>query len=243
VSDNSNWIRGAALPRRALVAGIATFAIAAPALAVTQPWAPDLGRPGIDAPTTVSPASPSETARDALAVLRRPQNQADRTAAAPLLQGVVGSQVGGVQTAGIRSLGNGWALIPAETVATGPDRLSRDQVCFTEGKTLTCGPAASLRAHGVMGSESNDGATTYTGVVPDGVAAVRFVPRTGSSRQAVVEDNFFVLEVNQVAPPRMIKAPEGYNGPAMIPAPPLPPAGELQWLNADGDVTGPTPGG
>lgn len=93
-----------------------------------------------------------------------------------------------------------------------------------------------------MGSEANPGATTYTGLVPDGVAAVRFVPRSGSPRQAVVRGNFFVLEVDQVAPPRMIKAPDGYNGPSEIPAPPLPPAGELQWLNADGDVTGPTPG-
>lgn len=41
----------------------------------------------------------------------------------------------------------------------------------------------------------------------------------------------------------MIKAPEGYNGPSEIPAPPLPPAGELQWLNAEGDVTGPRRGG
>jgi hypothetical protein len=241
VPDTSKWFRGA-MPRRALAVGVATCAIAAPALAVTQPWQPEVGRPGIDPPARLSAAGPSKVAQEALAILRRPQTAADRSATAPLLRGVVGGQVDGVQTDGIRSLASGWALVPAETVETGPGRVSRDQVCFTDGDTLTCGPAARLRAAGVMGSEATQTATTFTGVVPDGVAAVRFDPQVGAARQAPVQGNFFVLEVDEVAPPRMIKAPEGHNGPAEIPAPPLPPAGELQWLPGNGEVVGPTVG-
>jgi hypothetical protein len=226
--------------RRAIVASVAVLALAAPALAVVQPWSPNVGRPGIDEPTSSSSAPIASSATSVMAVLRREQTEADRAAAGPLLKGVFGNQTDGVQTAGIRSLADGWILVPAARVKTGPDTTSANQLCFTDGTALTCGPATGVAHAGITGSSTDSRSTEQTGLVPDGVARVRFLPDGAAPVEAAVTSNFFKLVVSQIAPPRTMKAPEGFKGPSEIPAPPTPLPGHFEWLNADGEVVGPS---
>jgi hypothetical protein len=227
-------------PRRGVVVTLAALAVAAPALAITQPWNPVLSRPGIDDPVNTDPSPVSVSAREALAVLRRPQTAEDRAKAAPLLRTVgAGNQVEGVQTGSIRLLADGVALVPAKAVRNGPSTTSKDQLCLTDGKSITCGSASSVGASGITGIAASRTTTRYTGLVPDGVARVRFTPRTGTAAEVAVTSNFYSLSVPQTAPPGMIDAPEGFDGPSRIPGPPMPVPGTIEWLDADGHVVGP----
>jgi hypothetical protein len=226
-------------PRRGLVVSLAALAVAAPALAITQPWNPVLSRPG-DNPVKTDPSPVSASAREALAVLRRPQTPEDRAKTAPLLRTVgSGNQVDGVQTAAIRLLADGVALVPAKTVGNGPSTTSDDQLCLTDGSMMTCGPASSVHKTGITGIEASTTRTRYRGLVPDGVARVRFTPNTGTAAEVAVTSNFYSVSVPQVVPPRMIDAPEGFDGPARIPGPPMPVGGTIEWLDANGRVVGP----
>jgi hypothetical protein len=232
------WYLGG--PRRGVVVGLAALAVAAPALAITQPWNPELSRPGIDDSVKTDSSPVSASAREALEVLRRPQTPEDRAKTAPLLTTVgAGNQVDGVQTASIRLLADGMALVPAKTVGTGPSTTSKDQLCLTDGKSITCGSANSVGTSGITGIAASRTRTRYTGLVPDGVARVRFTPRTGGVAEVAVSSNFYSLSVPQTAPPRMIDAPEGFDGPSRIPGPPMPVAGTIEWLDENGHVVGP----
>ncbi|MCZ4492665.1 MAG: hypothetical protein JWP53_1596 [Conexibacter sp.] len=233
------WLSRAS--RRGVIAGLATLIVAGPALAITQPWSPTVGRPGVDRPVHVDSSPVTAAARGELSVLRRPQTADDRAQAAPLLRGVVGDQVDGVQVDAIRSLKAGWALVPAKSVQTGPSATATDQLCFTNGEEITCGPAPSLSTTGVGGSTASatKGETTYTGLVPDGVSGVRFTPKDGKPVEVAVASNFYELVIPQIAPSRMMDAPAGFEGPARIPAPPAPVSGTLQWLDSHGAVVGP----
>jgi hypothetical protein len=230
-------------PRRGVVVSLAVLAVAAPALAVTQPWSPMLSRPGTDNPVKTDASPVTASAREALAVLRRPQTPEDRAKTAPLLKAVgAGNQVDGVQTASIRLLTDGVALVPAKTVRTGPFATSDDELCLTNGTSVTCGPASSVRTTGITSVEASRTTTSYTGLVPDGVARVRFTANTGTAAEAAVTSNFYSLSVPEVAPPRMIDAPDapdGSNGPSRIPGPPTPVGGTIEWLDANGRIVGP----
>jgi hypothetical protein len=223
-----------------VVVSLAALAVAAPALAITQPWNPMLSRPGIDNPVKTDASPVTAAAREALAVLRRPQTPEDRAKTAPLLTAVgAGNQVEGVQTAFIRLLTDGVALVPAKSVRSGPFATSDDQLCLTDGGSVTCGPASSVRTTGITGVEASRTTTSYKGLVPDGVARVRFTANTGTAAEVAVTSNFYSLSVPEVAPPRMIDAPEGFNGPSRIPGPPTPVGGTIEWLDANGRVVGP----
>jgi hypothetical protein len=127
------------------------------------------------------------------------------------------------------------------SVQTGPSSTATDQLCFTNGEEITCGPAPSLSTTGVGGSTASatKGETTYTGLVPDGVSGVRFTPKDGKPVEVAVASNFYELVIPQIAPSRMMDAPAGFQGPSRIPAPPAPVAGTLLWLDSHGAVVGP----
>lgn len=228
--------------RRSAFAAFVVLGLAAPALAVVQPWNPVLGRPDIDGPVATDSAPVAEAAADAIAVLRRPQTAEDQAVAATKLR-AIGNQIDDVQTAAIRALRNGWILVPANTVKTGPDRASSDQLCITNGGVVACGPAASAGQTGVALVGASATETTLVGLVPDGVVRVRFTRADGSSVEIDVGSNFYDLAVPEVAPAASIKAPAGYDGPSTIPAPPRPIAGTVSWLNSNGRVIGPNPRG
>ncbi|MBJ7330661.1 MAG: hypothetical protein JHC95_12250 [Solirubrobacteraceae bacterium] len=183
-----------------------------------------------------------DNAVDTLAVLRREQTETDRSKAAPLLK-AIGDQVDGVQTAGIRSLSPGWALVPVKRVYTGPDQVSNDELCITNGALIACAPAAATNATGVALITANPKATKFRGLVPDKVTSVRFVPADGRKpTMGAVTSNFYSLMVAGGADPGRVKAPPGYKGGDTIPGPPMPLQGRIEWLNESGEAVGPTSG-
>lgn len=234
-----------ARPRRgfrspALLASLGILLVAAPALAITQPWSPDLGRPGIGTPASTDSSPVSDSAKSVMAVLRRPQTDADRKEPASLLQGIIGEEIQGVQTDSIRSLKAGWALVPAKQVRSAPSEKATDQLCFVNADTTTCGAAANLKDRGINGSDASTTSTTFTGLVPDGVAEVRFTSEGGRVTSTRVGSNFYELRVSEVAPAVMVDAPKGLpNSPDQIPGPPAPVRGKIQWLDSDGKIVGP----
>ena len=226
--------------RRSAVAAFVVLGVAAPALAAVQPWSPLLGRPDLDGPVTTDSTRVADAAVEALAVLRRPQTTEDRTVAATKLR-AIGNQIDDVQTAAIRALRNGWILVPANTVKTGPNQASSDQLCITNGGVVACAAAASAGQTGVALISASMTETKLVGLVPDSVARIRFTRADGRSVERDVGSNFYDLAVPEVAPAASIKAPPGYDGPSTIPAPPRPIAGTVSWLDSDGQVIGPTP--
>lgn len=232
------WRRGS---RRGLLAVAAVLALAAPAVALVTPWDPDLERTGVDKPVSTDPAPVSGLAVDVLAPLRRQQTADDRRIATPLIRTIgTGNQVDRVQSQAIRAVAPGWALVPAKAVKSGPTDVSSDQLCLTDGKTVSCSPASDFAKNGVGIMAASKTHTSFTGLVPDNVVGVRFKPTTGTAVEVETEGNFYALSVSETAPSGRIKAPEGYNGPSTIPGPPMPISGALQWLNRDGEVVGPS---
>jgi hypothetical protein len=235
------WAR-ACSARRTLLISLGALAIAAPAVAVVRPWEPTLGRPGVDegAATTTTAAAPA-AARDVMAVLRRSQTANDRAKATPLLRSV-DAQFTGVQTESIRALRDNWALVPAASVATGPDRTLENALCITDGEGTACGPANAVRDRGIHMISSSATATTVVGLVPDGVTRVRFTPAKGRAATVTAGSNFFSLSVPETQARDTIPAPDdkSWTGPAKIEGPPMPVEGSLEWLAADGSVVGPS---
>ena len=234
--------RDSARRRRLRRGGLVTLVglvIAAPALAVVQPWEPVLGRPGVDEPASIADQPVIAAAQDHFAVLRRAQTATDRREVEPLLS-AVGRQVIGVQTDSIRSIAPGWALVPVTAYQTGPTRTDGDGLCITNGQFIGCGPAATAIKNGITITSAGPDGTRLTSLVPDGVATVRFTPDGGQPVDIAVSSNFVTTTVPELQPEHLIKAPKGYDGPSMIPGPPLPVAGTVEWIDGDGRVVRPT---
>ena len=171
--------------------------------------------------------------------MRREQTAADRAVATPLLT-ALGHPLGGVQLDTVRALSQRWILAPAELLDTGRGTTS-DQLCITNGEAVACSKAADVDTTGVGVSAAYADTTVLAGLVPDRVATVRFVTTNGTPVKVNAHNNFYSLSVGETMPRRMIPAPKAstYNGPAMIPSPPTPIGGTLDWLDADGRVIGP----
>jgi hypothetical protein len=225
--------------RRAWIVVIVVLAVAAPAVAVTRPWEPLLGRPAVDGGAPRASRAPvTAIARDSLSVLRRPQTEADRRLAQPLLR-ALNPRTEGVQVAGIRALRSGYALIPVKSVEIAPGRRIEDALCLSDGASLGCHPAKRVPDTGIGMLSATKTQTRLWGVVPDGVARVRFEPVGHPPVETGVESNFFALRVNALAPARRVPAPEGYPGPATIPGPPTPVEAVIRWLDDAGRIVGP----
>jgi hypothetical protein len=175
---------------RIAVGVVAALAVAAPAAAIIAPWEPSLYRPGLDEPVATNNAPVSVDASDWLAVLRRPQTQQDRDTSASALRAVgAGHLVDGIQTAGIRALSDGWALVPATSVQSGPN--AAPGLCLANAQQLACGQNQMVKRIGMGGSAASASATEFFGLVPDGVAKVRFTPVDGAPATTDVDANFY----------------------------------------------------
>ncbi len=168
--------------------------IAAPALAVTQPWQPILGRPDIDhgAPSISDTAVLPEQAK-AIAELRRGQTAEDRQAGRLLRSLHPGFD--GVNPASIRLLRPGSpnpvALVAVDRLYQRHDReglsLFDHALCLAEAETVSCASTGDmLRGRFVVMS----GARVY-GLVPDSVANVKVSFADGRTVLGAVEDNLF----------------------------------------------------
>lgn len=231
------------LRRKSAIFGAVAVAVAVPgaALAITQPWQPQLSRPGVDKPVQTDASPVADEASGAFAVLRRSQTASDRASAAPLVQAIgMGNQVDRVQTEGIRMVAPGWAVVPAKVAQTAPsDVAARDQLCLTDGDDVGCTNAQTATSNGVGILTASMDATHLTGLVPDGVASVRFTPDSGPAVEATTTNGFFELTVPSSRTMPAVKAPAGYDGPATVPGPPAPAAGTLTWLDSSGRAIGP----
>jgi hypothetical protein len=112
---------------------------------------------------------------------------------------------------------------------------------LTNGTTIACGDATMVASVGItlLTAQAKIG-TTVSGLVPDGVARVRFTPTDGPPRTADVTQNFYTITIARTAPSSRIKAPRGYKRGPTIPGPTQPLSGAAEWLDADGRVIGPT---
>jgi hypothetical protein len=223
--------------RRLAIAAAALLTFATPALAVTHPWNPATARPNIDQPVAPSAIPVASAARNVLAVLRRPQTQEDRDKAGPLLRAVgMGNQLDGVQTSDIRVLPERWALVPVTTVRMGSESSASGQLCITDGEVIGCSAATGIADHGTAIATADVDGSTYTGLVPDGVSRVRFLPKEGPSVERDVTSNFYTLSVAATEPTQPVQAPPGYTGGRTIPGPTAPLQGSIEWLDATGKV-------
>jgi len=188
-----------------LLAGCASLAVAVPAVAATRPWEPLLGKPSVDgrSPRTTQEAIPAQQ-RALLGVLRRAQTETDRSAATLGLLEPLAPTTDGVRLQGIRLLGGSAgapavALVPvARLYKRLPDQggqlLAQDALCLTDHSSVVCATTEQLRAGGLMGSAGN---YSY-GLVPDGVASVRFTLPDGQTQTVAVVENFFEAELQAI---------------------------------------------
>jgi hypothetical protein len=236
---------GAALlvPVTAAVA-VAVFALPSPDSDVERPavtpsatptgtWSPDVGRPhvGLDARIDRSPVSGD--AAEVLAVLRRPQTARDRRLAEPRLKHA-GGAADGVQVDAVRALSKDYALVPV----TKSEGRSEQMLCIMGGGGGACGPAARIRERGISSLSGGPNGTHWVGVVPDGVARVRFTPDGGRPKDSVVRENFYEIRVPEHGPEGRTPPPKGWKGPTdkdgMIPGPGGPANGTIEWFDAAG---------
>ena len=149
----------------------------------------------------------------------------------------------GVQVDGIRALSPNYALVPLTTLG-GPDSFDRrPMLCVAGGGGIACNWAHDVAKRGVTSHSGGKKGTHYVGLVPDGVARVRFSPFGGTPADSEVRENFFEIRVPENGPTRSVRPPKGYKGPTdgngMLPGPPEPANGRLEWFDASGKLVGP----
>ena len=229
------------LPRRGVTIGLALVAIAAPAVALVQPWDPPVGRGDQDT-LTASGAEVDRSALDAYAILRRPQTERDRRLAEPLLR-QMGRPLDQVQLAGVRAIRPGLAVVPVNTIdVNGHLGAGGPQICVLRTATTGCSPVARAVANGVVTLTATTGYTRYEGVVPDGVARVQFMLEpSGETTTAAVKNNYVRLTIPWIGAPTMIPAPNRDGSPSdeKMPGPPTPAPGTLTWLDTANRIVGP----
>lgn len=218
--------------RRLGLIGIAAFACAAPAVAAVQPW-----QSAQETPPATASGDPGAVARDALSVIGRPQTDADRAFAPALTKGA-NAQLQDPDMGSLRAVGGGAAVIAAKL--SDPVRGITEQVCLIVGDLTGCASAGSFPATGLQVRSANgDGVTRVVGLVPDGVAKVRFVPTDGPAVTAPVTNNHYSLKVVNEQPaltPTSVSSPVA--GAPTTP-PPTPVTGTAEWLDRSGAVVGP----
>ena len=222
---------------RLMGVAIAVLALSATAVAATAPWRPIFGDPSSPQPVVVSRAAPPAEQLALLGVLRRAQTENDRGSTTQRALRFFGTSTQGVHTDYIRVLATGdgelpAVLVPARSwnlvgVEENEPRLRKvfdrarkqDALCIfvfdpVDGGGNGCYTTAEL-LKGFAGG--GIGPVAY-GLVPDGVARVRFEYQTGAET-ATVRDNFYE---HRTAEP----------GATHVPLP-----NKTTWLDVDGKPT------
>lgn len=203
--------------RGAGLLGVGILLAGGTAIAATAPWSPQLGAADRGHATLATTAVPGDQTA-ALAVLRRPQTDADRTPEVEALLKLVMAprQFGGVHLDSLRLLAKrpeGIAvLVAAERTGTNdpgyPPEVRHDQLClltssnhsWVKGKQVPmksagakCGTVADIAAGKMMMGAQWEGRMGASGLVPDGVTRVE-IPLTGGPtlKLDVVNNTYFV---------------------------------------------------
>jgi hypothetical protein len=223
-------------PTRRVAVALIALAVAAPAVAATVAWRPLLGDGRSEGPSA-STAPAAENQRALLAVLRRPQQEADRGAQSRYALSFLGSSVADVRTTEIRLLhvepdGRGIVLIPVGRYGIlppdAPAMMREHRPSGSDGLCLFAADqdhghlaGGGFGCYGTRELLDNKAAAglghRVYGLVPDGVARIQVVGRDGATLTADVNDNFYI-----------------YSGSLG--------GGELRWLDARGDVIKAFPG-
>jgi hypothetical protein len=199
---------------RPVAVGLALTAFAGTAFAAVAIWTPLLGNPQYGYNPGAATSAPPEEQLDALAVLRRPQTDADRGALSQAALTYINNYTSGVRTAYVRLLGSvgseAFVLVPvAERLATDTPTGSapvENALCLYVSNTsplfthVACWSLAELI--GGFAWAAFDG--QFFGLVPDGVTAATLSSATGPPVSAPVSDNFFALTLPaSTAPPAL----------------------------------------
>ncbi len=210
--------------------------------ATTTSWVPVIGNDHAGHPAIATGPLPADQADAPLAVLRRPQDEADR---GPQVQALLATlpvhEMDGVHVDDIRLLADrsdgATVLIPLARVgAHDPGYASSirtDQLCLFYTSDVPgaagqlnwgqfCGSAADLVAGRIGGSsrDATDGHMHQIGLVPDGVATVQLTTRDGATITADVRNNAYDVPLDPGASPVVSRA-------------------DIHWLDADDN---PVPG-
>jgi len=129
--------------------------------------------------------------------------------------------------------------VPVTTLDIGGTASSGDQLCITDSVALACGSAETAR-------RSDIGVTSADAARRGSPGWCRMAsPRLGSRRRggspvtAAVRSNFYSLAIGSIKPDRLIAVPEGFDGPRLIPGPPVPIDGPALWRDDAGRTVGP----
>ena len=85
-------------------------------------------------------------------------------------------------------------------------------LCVIGGGGAGCGPVSSVRERGVGVAAGGRKGTHLFGIVPDGVARVRFTPDGGTPKDSIVRENFYDIRVREHAPATPLRPPKGWLG-------------------------------
>jgi hypothetical protein len=219
-SASSPARRGRIPMRRGLLIAAATILVSTSALAAATHWSPQLGDSRRGHPTVANASIPADQLA-ALAVLRRPQTDADRGPAVLSVLKLLGKEEsGGIHLDGVRLLathsdGGALILIPAQRSGSHdrghPSDVQRNTLLLLSSNHRsaggTRGTVSDLRAGRIsMSSLRNpvlignrpDGFVAE-GLVPDGVVKVEVTLRGGIVKTAAVYNNSYEIPTGKQA--------------------------------------------
>jgi hypothetical protein len=199
---------------RPIAVGLALTALGGTALAAVAIWTPLLGNQQYGYNPGASTSAPPQDELNALAVLRRPQTDADRGALSQAALTYVNDYTTGVRTAYVRLLATvgdeAFVLVPVQqrVGGTAPGAVStppiENALCVyainSEGPAdirSGCWSLADVvngRAHFAVEGE-------FVGLAPDGAATATTTFGTGSSLSAPVVQNFFAISLPAASGP------------------------------------------
>ncbi len=202
---------------RPVAVGLALSAFAGTALAAVAIWTPLLGNPRYGYNPGAATSAPPQEQLDALAVLRRPQTDADRGALSRAALTYINDYTSGVRTPYVRLLASvgseAFVLVPVEErnasyVAGGVPSESaplRNALCVYASNLrlahtgVGCWSLADVAAGRAAGTFDGQ----LFGLAPDGTTAATLGPATGATLSAPVTNNFFdiALPPSSAPPP------------------------------------------
>jgi hypothetical protein len=186
---------------------LALTAFAGTAFAAVAIWTPLLGNPQYGYNPGASATAPPADQLDALAVLRRPQTDADRGALSQAALTYINDYTSGVRTAYVRLLAtvgdDAFVLVPVQqrdaTAATGgvPSESTplANALCVYATDLnighvgVRCWALADVRAGRAVATFAGE----FFGLAPDGARTAIVGSVAGASLAAPVSDNFFAL--------------------------------------------------
>jgi hypothetical protein len=201
---------------RPIAVGLALVAVGGTAFAAVAIWTPLLGNQQYGYNPGASTSAPPQDELNALAVLRRPQTDADRGALTQAALTYINDYTSGVRTAYVRLLatvdGVAYVLVPVEQRdgGTAPGAVTtppiENALCLyainSVGPVEIVGGCWSL-AEVVSGHAVDVLAGQFVGLAPDGAATATTAFISGPPQSAPVDQNFFDIPLpsGSIPPP------------------------------------------